>query len=135
MSVATLGAFGWPGPENLGEFVIRLLAVAGGAAMLGGGLGLGGQLLHPDSPSLPRSRVLLWLAVSSAAVVGALRIGHAAGVDYIAARGMFLGALGGAVLVVFCRRTGPADRLVGRRQCLAAVSRRQPGCAFVGQRQ
>ena len=61
-------------------------------------------------PRFPRSLLALWLVAIAAATLGSLRAGAAAGVDVVAARGLLLGALGGAIIVFASRwaaRSGP----------------------------
>jgi len=99
--------------------------VAGLAALLFGGLARGAATAtSPDRP--PPSLLLLWLLAVIGGTLGSLRLGAAAGVDVIGARGLLLGALGGAGLVLLCRgAASPArpPRLLGLGTALVAGGR------------
>jgi hypothetical protein len=68
MTVAALWAFGWATPDNLGELVVKVLAVAGGVLVGGLGSGLLLQLLVRMTTAL---RVPKWV-VQVVRVLGAV---------------------------------------------------------------
>lgn len=77
-----------------------LALTAGASALLLGCLAARSSA-SPSPPPLPRALLIFWLLVIALATVGSLRLG---GTDFAAARGLLLGALGGAALAGLCRR-------------------------------
>lgn len=89
-------------------WLLPWLALAVGAAALA--LGLRAVRAAPDlpPPTLPHSFYTVWLAATLVLGLAAVRLGTP-GADFIAARGIALGALGGWALVALGRRSGPAS--------------------------
>ena len=101
-----------------------LALAAGLSALLLGGLPRRqpGQSTGARSPA---SLLLLWLLLVIGGTLASLRLGAAAGVDVIGARGFLLGALGGLGLVRLCRRQAPAlpAQMLGMGTALVSAGR------------
>lgn len=104
--------------------------IALAAALAAFGLGwVGTKGAAPEGPSarLPRPLLILWLLVGVGAMAGSLRLGAAAGSDFLAARGLLLGLVGGLALVALCRRAVSPEALpplvLGVGTALVAVGR------------
>lgn len=83
---------------------------------------------HETAPArLPRPFLIVWLLVGAGAILGSLRLGMTAGFDFLSARGLLLGLLGGAALASLCRRSDTRDvlppLLLGLGTALVAAGR------------
>ncbi len=106
-------------------WLLPWLALAVSAAALA--LGFWATRAAPgfSSPALPRSFYAVWLAATLVLGLATVRLG-AAGADFVAARGIALGALGGWALVALGRRrSGPssAPLVFGLGTVVVAVGR------------
>jgi len=88
-------------------WLLPWLALIGGAAALALGLGAGRAAPRLAPPTLPSSFYAVWLASTLILGLAMVRLG-AMGADFVAARGIALGALGGwALCALTRRRAGP----------------------------
>ena len=89
------------------------IALTAGLAAFGLGWVSAQGALTTDAPltRLPRPLLAVWLLVGAGALLGSLRLGMMAGSDFLAARGLLLGLLGGLALVLLCRRPVSPDAL------------------------
>lgn len=86
------------------------IALAAGLAAFGLGW-VGDRSVRASPARLSRPLLILWLLVGMGAILGSLRLGMTAGFDFLAARGLLLGLLGGLALVALCRRASSPDAL------------------------
>nr|MDQ2687387.1 hypothetical protein [Armatimonadota bacterium] len=86
---------------------------------------VGSKADPPDTTParLPRPVLLVWLLVAVGAMVGSLWLGRTAGADFVAARGLLLGLLGGLGLVIVCRRAASPPLVLGLGTALVAAGR------------
>ena len=82
-----------------------LALTAGLIALLVGAGCMRGDWRKSSGAGPPRSALALWLIVTVGAALVGLRLGNVAGVDFLVARGILLGSLGGAVLAYLSRKT------------------------------
>ena len=89
-------------------WLLPWLALVIGASALAVGAGAGRAAPRLSPPTLPRSFYAVWLAATLLLGLAMVRLG-ASGADFLAARGLALGALGGWALCALARRRSGAS--------------------------